>query len=43
MGNYFLDPFGAKPVGKTTDSNTDLGEIVREIDELAVFNAPSSS
>ena len=31
-------PFGAKPAGKTTDSNTDLGEIVREIDELAVFN-----
>ena len=31
-------PFGPKPVGKTTDSNTDLGEIVREIDELAVFN-----
>lgn len=38
LRNYFLDPFGAKPVGKTTDSNTDLGEIVREIDELAVFN-----
>ena len=27
-----------KPVGKTTDSQTDLGEIVREIEELAVFN-----
>ena len=38
LRNYFLDPFGAKPVGKTTDSKTDLGEIVREIDELAVFN-----
>lgn len=38
LRDYFLDPFGAKPVGKTTDSNTDLGEIVREIDELAVFN-----
>jgi type III restriction enzyme len=38
LRNYFLAPFGAKPVGKTTDSNTDLGEIVREIDELAVFN-----
>jgi len=25
-------------VGKTTDSKTDLGEVVREIDELAVFN-----
>jgi type III restriction enzyme len=38
LRDYFLAPFGAKPVGKTTDSNTDLGEIVREIDELAVFN-----
>ncbi|MDA3914729.1 DEAD/DEAH box helicase family protein [Oleiagrimonas sp.] len=38
LRDYFLDPFGPKPVGKTTDSNTDLGEIVREIDELAVFN-----
>ncbi|MDO8436850.1 MAG: DEAD/DEAH box helicase family protein [Nitrosomonadaceae bacterium] len=38
LRNYFLDPFGPKPVGKTTDSNTDLGEVVREIDELAVFN-----
>lgn len=38
LRNYFLAPFGAKPVGKTTDSKTDLGEIVREIDELAVFN-----
>ena len=38
LRNYFLSPFGDKPVGKTTDSNTDLGEIVREIDELAVFN-----
>ena len=38
LRNYFLDPFGAQPVGKTTDSTTDLGEIVREIDELAVFN-----
>ena len=27
-----------KPAGKTTDSKTDLGEIVREIEELAVFN-----
>jgi type III restriction enzyme len=36
--DYFLAPFGPKPVGKTTDSNVDLGEIVREIDELAVFN-----
>ena len=36
--DYFLEPFGATPVGKTTDSKIDLGEIVREIDELAVFN-----
>ena len=38
LRDYFLDPFGPKPVGKTTDSKTDLGEIVREVDELAVFN-----
>ena len=39
LRDYFLaDAFGAKPVGKTTDSKTDLGEIVREIKELAVFN-----
>ena len=38
LRDYFLDPFGSKPMGKTTDSKTDLGEIVREIDELAVFN-----
>jgi len=38
LSDYFLAPFGPKPVGKATDSNTDLGEIVREIDELAVFN-----
>ena len=38
LRDYFLDPFGPKPVGKTTDSKTDLGEIIREIDELAVFN-----
>lgn len=38
LRDYFLDPFGPKPTGKTTDSKTDLGEIVREIDELAVFN-----
>ena len=35
---FFNDAFGPKPVGKTTDSKTDLGEIIREIDELAVFN-----
>ncbi len=38
LRDYFLAPFGRKPSGKTTDSKTDLGEIVREIDELAVFN-----
>ena len=39
LRNYFLsDVFGEKPSGKTTDSKTDLGEIVRDIDELAVFN-----
>lgn len=38
LTNYFLDPFGPKPVGKTTDSQADLGEIVREVEELAVFN-----
>lgn len=38
LRNYFLSPFGAEPVGSTTDSKTDLGELVREIDELAVFN-----
>ena len=38
LSDYFLAPFGARPSGKTTDSQTDLGEIVREIDELAVFN-----
>ena len=38
LSNYFLDPFGSRPSGKTTDSKTDLGEIVREIEELAIFN-----
>lgn len=38
LRDYFLQPFGPKPVGKTTDTKTDLGELVREIDELAVFN-----
>jgi type III restriction enzyme len=38
LRDYFLAPFGEQPVGKTNDSNIDLGEIVREIDELAVFN-----
>ena len=39
LRDYFLaDAFGKKPSGKTTDSKVDLGEIVREIEELAVFN-----
>ena len=39
LSDYFLsDAFGARPTGKTTDSKMDLGEIVREIEELAVFN-----
>lgn len=33
--DYFLGP---KPTGKTTDSKTDLGLIVRDIDELVVLN-----
>lgn len=38
LRDYFLSPFGPRPVGKTTDSRADLGELIREIDELAVFN-----
>jgi len=33
--DYFL---GKRPVGKTTDSKVDLGDIVRDIDELVVLN-----
>ncbi|MEA3347777.1 MAG: DEAD/DEAH box helicase family protein [Pseudomonadota bacterium] len=33
--DYFL---GQRPTGKTTDSKVDLGNIVREIDELIVLN-----
>ena len=33
--NYFL---GEKPTGKTTDSKLDVGDIVRNIDELVVLN-----
>ncbi|MFP4381548.1 MAG: DEAD/DEAH box helicase family protein [Candidatus Sumerlaeia bacterium] len=33
--DYF---FGPRPTGKTTDSNVDLGMIVRDIDELMVLN-----
>jgi type III restriction enzyme len=35
---FFCDVFGKKPAGRTTDSKTDLGELIREINELAVFN-----
>ena len=39
LRDYFLaDAFGGKPSGKTTDSKTDLGEVIRDIEELAVFN-----
>ena len=39
LRDYFLsDAFGATPTGKTTDSKIDLGEIIREVEELAVFN-----
>lgn len=38
LRNYFLAPFGDKPAGRTTDSKTDLGEIIREVSELAIFN-----
>lgn len=38
LRDYFLDPFGPKPAGKTNDSRTDLGEIIREVEELAIFN-----
>ena len=38
LTDYFLAPFGPKPVGKTNDSKADLGRIIREIEELAVFN-----
>lgn len=33
--NYFL---GSKPVGKTNESKIDVGDIVRNIDELVVLN-----
>lgn len=33
--DYFLGP---KPVGKTNESRVDLGAIVRDVDELVVFN-----
>ncbi len=36
--DYFL---GKRPTGKTTDSKVDLGDIVREIDELVVLKRSS--
>ncbi len=39
LRDYFLnDAFGPKPTGKTNGSKTDLGEIIREVEELAIFN-----
>lgn len=38
LRDYFLAPFGSKPAGKAAGSRTDLGEVVREIDELVVLN-----
>src|SRR3989344_3606758 len=35
LSDYFL---GKKPTGATNESKIDLGEIVRDVDELAVFN-----
>ena len=40
LRDYFLAPFGPKPVGKSTDSKTGLGEIIRDVDELAAFGWP---
>jgi type III restriction enzyme len=38
LSDYFLDPFGERPAGGTNDNRADLGEIIREVEELAVFN-----
>lgn len=38
LRDYFLAPFGEKPSGQTTDTKSDLGEIIREVEELAIFN-----
>ena len=35
LSDYFL---GKRPTGKTTDSKADLGDIVRDIDELLIIN-----
>jgi type III restriction enzyme len=35
LSDYFL---GKKPVGATNDSKVDLGEIIRDIDELVILN-----
>ena len=40
LRDYFLSPFGPKPAGKTTDSKADLGEIIRELDELVASSRP---
>ena len=40
LRDYFLSPFGPKPAGKTTDSKADLGEIIRELDELMASSRP---
>ncbi len=37
--DYFL---GKKPTGETTDSKVDLGDIVRDIDELMILNDDTS-
>jgi Type III restriction enzyme, res subunit len=39
LTDYFLSPFGAKPVGKTNDSSTDLGEIVRNVTVIVGLRA----
>ncbi len=38
LRDYFLAPFGDLPRGGATDSRTDLGELIPDIGELAVFN-----
>ena len=36
LRDYFLQPFGARPSGKTTDSKTDLGSRVDRHENLGV-------
>jgi type III restriction enzyme len=38
VGRVFSSPLGPKRAGKTTDSKTEIGEIIRDVDEVAVFN-----